>query len=250
MPMSSLPASSLKSIRGAFFAGLIALAPILVTAFVLNWLIDKIGGNFRGFFLFFLPPDVINATDMPYGGLIIFGLNVVATVVALAQITLLGYLTRYVAGRFFFLQTERVMQRVPLIGAIYASVKQIVETFSSQNRAVFQKVVLLQFPRPGVYAIGFLTNRAQGEAQARTSAELWNIFVPTTPNPTSGFLIMAPRHELIEMDMTVGEGMKLIISGGGVTPPWLPVAPAPDGAIAAPVAPATRDPDLPATPGP
>lgn len=212
--------SALKSIRAAFFAGLIALSPILVTAFVLNWLVDKVGGNFRELFLFFLPRGMLDAEDMPYGGLVTFAWNVVAMLVAFAQITLLGYLTRYFAGRFVFLQTERLMQRVPLIGAIYQSVKQIVETFSSQNRAVFEKVVLVQFPRPGLYAIGFLTNRARGEAQARTREELWNVFVPTTPNPTSGFLVMVPKSELIEMDMTVGEGMKLIVSGGAVTPPW------------------------------
>jgi uncharacterized membrane protein len=220
MPMSATHAPSLKSIRGAFFAGLIALAPILVTAFVLNWLIDKIGGNFREFFLFFLPRSVLDAEGLPYSGLIVFGWNLVATVVALAQITLLGFLSRYVAGRFVFLQAERVMQRVPLIGAIYASVKQIVETFSSQNRAVFQKVVLLQFPRQGIYAIGFVTSRSKGEAQARTTQDLWNVFVPTTPNPTSGFLVMVPKEELVELDMSVGEAMKFIISGGAVTPPW------------------------------
>lgn len=226
MPMSAERVSTFKSIRGAFFAGLIALSPLLVTAFVLNWLIDKIGGNFRGFFLFFVPREILDAHDLPYAAVIMFGWNVVATIVALAQITLLGFLTRYFAGRFLFTQTERVMQRVPLIGAIYQSVKQIVETFSSQKRAVFQKVVLVQFPRPGIYAIGFLTSCAKGEAQARTSEELWNVFVPTTPNPTSGFLVMVPQTQLIEMDMTVGEGMKLIISGGAVTPPW-PAAVAP-----------------------
>lgn len=241
MPMAATRASALKSIRAAFFAGLIALSPILVTAFVLNWLVDKIGGNFREFFLFFLPRNLLDATDLPYSGLIVFGWNVVATLVAFAQITLLGYLTRYVAGRFVFLQTERVMQRVPLIGAIYQSVKQIVETFSSQNRAVFQKVVLVQFPRPGMYAIGFLTNCTQGEPQARTTQELWNIFVPTTPNPTSGFLVMVPRTELIELEMTIGEGMKLIVSGGAVTPSWPlaaspepPVTPAPTSSLNAP----------------
>lgn len=228
--------STLKSIRAAFFAGLIALTPILVTAFVLNWLVDKIGGNFRDFILFFLPHEVLEAGDSRYAGLIRFGWNVAAMLVAFAQITVLGYLTRYVAGRFVFLQTERLMHRVPLIGAIYHSVKQMVETFSSQNRA-FEKVVLVQFPRPGVYAIGFLTNRTRGEAQARTSRELWNVFVPTTPNPTSGFLLMLPREEIIELEMTVGEGMKLIVSGGAVSPPWPESSAAtPDRVAAKPVA--------------
>lgn len=112
------------------------------------------------------------------------------------------------------------MNRVPLINAVYNTVKQIVQTFSTQRRAVFEKVVLVPFPRTGVYAIGFLTNRARGEAQARTAEELWNVFIPTTPNPTSGFLIMVPRRDIIEMDMTIGDGMKVIISGGGVVPEW------------------------------
>jgi len=225
MPMAHAPVSTFKSIRGAFLAGLIALSPILVTAFVLNWLVDKIGGNFRDFFLFFVPRGLLDGEGVPagYRGLVVFGWNLVATAVALAQITLLGFLTRYVAARFMFSQTERLMERVPLIGAIYHSVKQIVETFSSQNRAVFQKVVLVQFPRPGMWAIGFLTNCTRGEAQARTSAELWNVFVPTTPNPTSGFLVMVPRTDLIELDMSIGEAMKCIVSGGAVTPPWPPV---------------------------
>lgn len=220
MPAKS--ASTFKSIRGAFFAGLIALTPILVTVFVLNWLVDQIGGNFRDFFLFFLPHSLLDGEGLApsYRGIVVFAWNVVATVVAFAQITLLGYLTRYVAGRFLFAQTERIMQRVPLIGAIYHSVKQIVETFSSQNRAVFQQVVLVQFPRPGTWSIGFLTNRGRGEAQTRTGVELWNVFIPTTPNPTSGFLVMVPRTELVELEMTVGEAMKCIISGGAVTPPW------------------------------
>jgi uncharacterized membrane protein len=230
--MTAAPGFAFKSIRGAFFAGLIALTPILVTVFVLNWLVDQIGGNFRDFFLFFLPHSLLEGEGLPaaYRGLVVFGWNVVATFVALAQITLLGYLTRYVAGRFLFSQTERMMQRVPLIGAIYHSVKQIVETFSSQNRAVFQQVVLVQFPRPDMWAIGFLTNRTHSEAHARTGSELCNVFVPTTPNPTSGFLVMVPRTELIELEMTIGEAMKCIVSGGAVTPPW----PQPNAGIAAP----------------
>ncbi len=245
MPMPVTRESALKSIRAAFFAGLIALSPILVTAFVLNWLVDKIGGNFREFFLFFLPHSMLNVEGMAYGGAVLFAWNLAAMLVAFGQITLLGYLTRYVAARVMFLQTERLMHRVPLIGAIYHSVKQIVETFSSQNRAVFQKVVLVQFPRPGLYAIGFLTSRTGGEAQARTSREVWNVFVPTTPNPTSGFLLMVPRDDLIEMDMTIGEGMKLIVSGGAVTPPWPPAAAAaPSTAL-----PATEPAIPPAQPG-
>jgi len=80
--------------------------------------------------------------------------------------------------------------------------------------------VLVEFPRKGTWAMGFLTNRVQGEPQSRAGGEVWTVFVPTTPNPTSGFLIMLPPADIVELEMTVGEGMKMIISGGAVVPPW------------------------------
>jgi uncharacterized membrane protein len=85
---------------------------------------------------------------------------------------------------------------------------------------MFNKVVLVEFPRKGCWTIGFLTNTVQGEAQAKSDRDVWTVFVPTTPNPTSGFLLMLPRSEIVELDMPVGEGMKMIISGGAVVPPW------------------------------
>ena len=119
--------------------------------------------------------------------------------------------------------------------------KQIVETFSTQNRNLFSKVVLVQCPRAGVYTIGFLTNRAQGEPQARLGEELWAVFVPTTPNPTSGFLLLLPPREIIELEMSVGEGMKMVISGGTVLPPASasrpPASPPPAPILETPAAP-------------
>jgi uncharacterized membrane protein len=85
---------------------------------------------------------------------------------------------------------------------------------------VFSKVVMLEFPRKGVFSIGFLTNKTQGEPHTIAGSEMWTVFVPTTPNPTSGFLVLVPRHEIVELEMTVGDGMKMIISGGAVLPPW------------------------------
>ena len=93
-------------------------------------------------------------------------------------------------------------------------------SFSKQNKAVFQSVVMLEFPRAGLYAVGFVTSEAQGEIQERTGEVVVNVFVPTTPNPTSGFLIMVPKEDLTYLDMTVGDAMKLIISGGAVVPKW------------------------------
>jgi uncharacterized membrane protein len=204
----------LKSIRTAFVAGVIVLAPLAVTIYVFKWLVGLVGGSYRDFFFFFVPVDLLTKREL------ILLWDSLATIIVLLLVTLLGYLSRYVVGRFFLIQAERIMNRLPFVNAIYRTAKQIVVTISHQQKAVFQKVVLIQFPRPGLYAIGFLTSETRGEAQDRTSAQLCNVFVPTTPNPTSGFLIMVPRPDLIEMDMSVGDGMKLIISGGAVVPPW------------------------------
>ncbi|MGH8017083.1 MAG: DUF502 domain-containing protein [Opitutaceae bacterium] len=204
----------LKSIRSAFIAGVVVLAPLAVTLYVFRWLVTAVGGGYRNFFFFFVPENLLQRRELSLVW------DFLATVIVLLLVTLLGYLSRYFVARFFLTQAERLMNRVPLISVVYSTVKQIVETFSVQRRAVFEKVVLIQFPKEGSYAMGFLTSRTSGEAQMRTAEELWNVFLPTTPNPTSGYLIMVPSHEVIEMDMTVGEGMKLIISGGSVVPNW------------------------------
>lgn len=203
-----------KSIRAAFIAGIIVLAPLTVTLYVFRWLVKVVGGSYRDYFFYFVPVELLRRREL------VLVWDVLATFIVLILVTMLGYLSRYVVARFFLAKAEQIMNRVPLISTVYGTVKQIVDTFSMQRRAVFERVVLVPFPRTGVYAIGFLTSRARGEAQSRTAEDLWNVFIPTTPNPTSGFLIMVPSHDIIEMDMTIGEGMKVIISGGGVVPPW------------------------------
>ncbi|MGE9295691.1 MAG: DUF502 domain-containing protein, partial [Puniceicoccales bacterium] len=140
--------------------------------------------------------------------------------------TLLGFLSNYFIGRIFITLGEKFIDRLPFVNTVYKTVKQIVDTFSKQQKAVFQKVVLTEYPRKGVYVIGFLTSEAKGEIQERTGADVVNIFVPTTPNPTSGFLLIVPREEITEMDMTVAEGMKVIVSGGAVIPPFPKAIPA------------------------
>jgi uncharacterized membrane protein len=113
---------------------------------------------------------------------------------------------------------ELLLDRVPLINSIYRSVKQIVQTFNQQKKAVFQEVVLLEYPRKKCYVLGFLTSTAMGETQDATTEHIVNVFVPTTPNPTSGFLLMLPEDDITRLDMSIADGMKLIISGGAVVP--------------------------------
>lgn len=205
-------------LRKSFFAGLVLLAPIGITFFVFNWLVVKIGGSAREQLLFFVPQDLISKQGL---GML---WNTLATIIVLLIITLLGFLSRYFIAKFLWTLAERFLNNVPIVNTVYTSVKQIVDTFSSQNRAVFQKVAFIEFPRPGCYAIGFLTGKSKGEVQAKSEHNLQNVFVPTTPNPTSGFLVMIPEEDIQILDMTVGQGMKLIVSGGAVAPPFPPVA--------------------------
>lgn len=207
------------SLRAAFFSGLLLLSPLAVTLMVFSWLVQQVGGPFRKWFFFYVPDDLLNAPSLS------FLWDIVATCIVLVLITLLGYVSRLVLGRYFGAIAERAINNIPGLGTVYRTVKQIVDTFSAQKRNVFEKVVLVEFPRPGMWAIAFLTNRAKGEIQARTEREVLTVFLPTTPNPTSGFLLFLPKEDMHELDMSVGDAMKLIISGGTVSPDWQPTAP-------------------------
>ncbi len=204
----------LRSIRNAFVTGLLILAPLGASLIALSWLVDNVGGRFSNNLLYFVPEAWLEQQNLQ----IVW--NVLATIIVFLIITLLGYLSRYFVGRWVLALTERVLTKVPFINTIYKTVKQIIETFSTQQRAVFKKTVLIQYPREGIWAIGFLTSDTKGELQYRSNIELRNIFLPTTPNPTSGFLLMLPKEEVQELEMTIGDGMKLIISGGAVVPPF------------------------------
>ena len=201
-------------LRNSFFSGLILVAPLWLTILVFSKIVDLVGGSFRNLFFYFVPNSIRDRPSLETVW------DILATLIVIALITLLGLVSRYVFGKFFFSIGDRFMQSIPGVSAVYNTVRQIVNTFSSQSRHMFSKVVLVEFPRRGCWTIGFLTNTAQGEAQTRTGEEVWTVFVPTTPNPTSGFLLMLPRGSVVELDMAVGDGMKMIISGGAVVPPW------------------------------
>ena len=211
MPEDLPSASRLITLRNAFFSGVLLLAPLIVTVWAFRTIIDLVGGTFRPLYESYLPQSL---QRLP------FFWDLVATIAVVLLVTALGYLSHYVFGKFFLSITERFIQNIPGVGAVYNTVKQIVATFGTQNRNLFSKVVLVEFPRQGVWTLGFLTGKAQGEAQSRAGTDIWTVFVPTTPNPTSGFLLMLPHDEIVELEMSVGEGMKMIISGGAVVPPW------------------------------
>jgi uncharacterized membrane protein len=202
-----------RKFRNAFLTGLLIFLPLGTTIFVLNFLLDL-----------FKDPVTRLATQL---GLseesFFFGLEsllgFLGLVVGVLALTFLGFLSNYVLGKFFISSTEKILGKVPFINTVYRSVKQIVETFGKENRAVFKSVVLIEYPRPNCYVLGFLTNEASGETVEVIGKPLTNVFVPTTPNPTSGFLLMLPPSDIFPLKMSVGEGMKMLISGGAVIPP-------------------------------
>lgn len=208
--MSESSRSVFASLRNAFISGLLMLAPLAVTWFVFSALFERVGGSFRPLFFPYVP-ETLQQYSIVW--------NILATFIVLILVTALGYVSRYVLGKYFGGLAERFIQTIPGVGHVYNTVKQIVATFSTQHRQLFSKVVLVEFPRAGSYTIGFLTNKAQGEAQAKIATELWTVFVPTSPNPTSGFLLLLPKEQIVELEMSVGDGMKMIISGGAVSPP-------------------------------
>lgn len=207
----SPPKSKLVTIRNAFISGALLLAPLWVTVWAFTAIIGFVGGSFRPLYEHTIP-ESWRGVDFIW--------DFVTTIVVIVLVTLLGFLSSYVFGKYFLSIGERAIQRIPGIGAVYNSVKQIVSTFGTNNRSLFNKVVLVEFPRKGVWTLGFLTNKDQGEPQSIAGAETWTVFVPTTPNPTSGFLLMLPRAEVVELEMSVGDGMKMLLSGGAVVPPW------------------------------
>lgn len=202
-----------RSIRNAFITGVVVILPLGVTFIVINFMRDRLGVPASNFFF-----GAIEAgwKDSQFIQLL---LQFISIFIVFLLITAIGYGSRFFIGRILLNSFEKLLDRVPLINTVYRTVKQIVDTFSKQKKAVFQEVVLIEYPRKGSYAIGFLTSKAKGETQDVTGEPIVNIFVPTTPNPTSGFLLMLPEDDVTHLKMSVADGMKVIISGGAVAPP-------------------------------
>jgi uncharacterized membrane protein len=133
-------------------------------------------------------------------------------------LTLIGFVTANFLGRTLLGFGERFVDRMPVVRSIYGALKQIFETVLAQSSTSFREVVLVEYPRKGVWALAFVTSTTRGEVQNLVEDEVVNVFLPTTPNPTSGFLLFVPRRDLVVLHMTVEEGIKMVISGGLVTP--------------------------------
>jgi len=204
--------SRFQSLRNAFLTGLLLVSPLVVTIWALRLIIGFVGGSITPLFIPYLPDALIHLPGLVW--------DVLTTVIVLGLVTLLGYLSRIFLGQFVGAVAERFIQGIPGIGGFYNSVKQFIETFGAKDRTQFSKVVLVQFPRPGAYSIGFVTNIGRGEPHHHLKADHWAVFVPTCPSPVNGFFMFLPVAEVIELEMSVGDGMKTVISCGAVLPSW------------------------------
>ncbi len=197
-----------QRMRAYLLAGILITAPISIT-FYLAWI-------FIGFVdarvTPLIPHQYNPETYLPFA---VPGLGLLILILALIVI---GAVTAGFFGRVWLRISERVLARMPIIRNVYSAVKQILETILAQQSNAFREAVLVEYPRRGLWAIAFITGRTEGEVQSITEEECINIFLPTTPNPTSGFLLFVPKADLIHLSMSVEEAIKMVISGGIVTP--------------------------------
>jgi uncharacterized membrane protein len=205
-PLAPPPRSLPARLRAWFLSGVLVIAPLAITFWVAAWFVDLVDNR------------VLPGRLIPYP---VPGLGVIVT---FAAITLIGWATSGFVGRFVHRTSEDMVNRIPVIRAIYGSTKQIFQSVLAERSSAFRQVAIFEYPRRGTWSIGFLTGATSGEVQEKTQRETVNVFVPTTPNPTSGYLLFVPRDDLILLDMTIEEGIKMVVSGGIVTPPWTPEA--------------------------
>jgi uncharacterized membrane protein len=209
--------------RSSFLTGLAVTFPALLTLAAVKWLVGTIS-SVTDLLLFFLPrtlthESLVNANDGK--GPMFWYWSLVALVLAVILISVAGVLARYYIGKKVIDWTDRVLMRVPLLNKFYGAIKQVNDAFAG-NRHSFKTVVLVEFPGPGNYSVGFITSEQQGEIQQKTGKKLISVFVPTTPNPTSGFLILVPEEKLTKLDMSVTNAIKYIVSLGAISQEYTP----------------------------
>lgn len=204
---------SVKKLRNNFITGLIVVAPVAITGYILVALFNFFDG-FLGDQLSWLIWTAIGQDHRAIAGDRIPGVGAVVTIVLLI---LTGWLAARVVGRRLFQWGEQVMAKLPIVRNVYGTTKQIVDALATPNKGAFKQVVAVQYPRLGMWTIGFLTN--EFPVGVNGSEPTCCVFVATVPNPTSGFIVMLPRTEVIFLDMPIEDGLKFVISGGVIASP-------------------------------
>lgn len=195
-------------IKRYFLTGLLIWVPLVITAWVLSMIVDTLDQSLR------LLPEAIHPKN-----LIGFSIPGVGALLTLAMILLTGLLATNFIGEKLVGWWNALLSRIPVVNSVYKAVKQVSDTLFAPNGNAFRKALLVQYPREGAWTIAFLTGAPGGDIRNHLHGDYVSVYVPTTPNPTSGFFLMLPRADVVELDMTVDEALKYIISMGVVAPP-------------------------------
>lgn len=195
-------------LRGYLFAGIVVTAPISITVYLTYVFLTFVDSKVTGL----LPRDWYDAL---YGATTFPGIGLV---ISLTGFIVIGWFATNFLGRLIIRISEYIVDRMPVVRTLYSAIKQIFETIMASQSTAFREVVMLEYPRRGVWSIGFITGTSEGQIQEFTESETMNVFVPTTPNPTSGYLLFVPRDELKFLDMSVEDGVKLVVSAGIIKP--------------------------------
>jgi uncharacterized membrane protein len=193
-----------RKIRNYFLTGLLVIIPIFGSIGLIGWVFVKITN-------FLLPPTMMQTSEIVFW-------RFVSLLILFLFIILVGVLAQSLLVKRLLGLGEKIVVKIPLLSKVYVALKQISNAIWGQNKTILRGVVLIEYPRRGLYSIGFATSESQGEVQEKTKEKVINIFIPTTPNPTSGLLILVPEKDVTYLDMTIEEGLKLVISGGAVVP--------------------------------
>jgi uncharacterized membrane protein len=199
----------LISLRRYLIAGLLVWVPLIVTGLIIKFLVDALD-----FTILLLPagwrPEAVLGFNVPGAGVVF----------AIVIVFLTGLVVANIVGRRLIDLGEGIVQRIPLVRSIYSAVKQLMQTLLHDGGNSFRRVLLVQYPRKGLWTLGFQTGVGLGEVQQRTERTVLTVFIPTTPNPTSGFVILVPQDEVVELDMSVEDGLKFVMSLGVLVPQW------------------------------
>ena len=208
-PKDARDRSRARKIRNYLIGGLLIWIPILITFWVLRFLSGILDQS-----LLLLPPswrpEALFGTYVPGVGIVL----------SLLLLFLTGVLVKNLFGGQMVAGLESLVRRIPVIGSVYGGAKTFSETVLTDKGKSFKQVVMVEFPRKGIFSIGFITSHDLEEAQAKTAQEVTCVFVPTTPNPTTGFLVLVPKNEVTYMDMTIDEAFKMLLTLGVVVPTW------------------------------
>ena len=205
-PKANNPA---RKLRNYMIGGLLIWIPIMITVWVVRFLSGILDSS-----LLLLPPswrpEAVVGTYVPGVGIIL----------SLLLLLFTGILVKNLFGGQIVAGFESLVRRIPVVGAVYGGAKTFSETVLTDKGTSFKQVVMVEFPRKGIFSIGFITSHELEEAQAKTAQEVTCVFVPTTPNPTTGFIVLVPKDEVVIMDMTVDEAFKMLLTLGVVVPTW------------------------------